>query len=303
LKDVMRILRRARGFAGIAADTVLLAGDFDGFHLGHQDLVRMARAEALRTHRRLVAIDLSPSTGARPITPFRSAMSLMAQAGIDIALPPLAVEDYSLAEVCAARPHAAFVWGRPADVESAPRLRQMVEAWDSAGISVRCFGEPHGLPAAAAIRAALAGQRPAEAAQRLGRCWSVEAHVEHGDARGRTIGFPTANMRLQDCLWPAFGTYAVRVAIPHAHGARWHGGVANFGIRPTYQTPEPRLETYIFDFDGDLYDRRIIVAFMEWLRPERKFPSLEMLIGQLTDDAAQARAILRAAPEELTVSC
>jgi riboflavin kinase/FMN adenylyltransferase len=147
------------------------------------------------------------------------------------------------------------------------------------------------------IRAALKAARPEEAARLLGRYWAVEARVEHGDARGRTFGFPTANMHLGHCLAPAFGVYAVRVDIlDNERAVGRHDGVANFGVRPMYRTPTPLLETHLFDFDGDLYGRYLSVELIAWLRPEAKFEGRDALIAQIRQDAAKARQILAAAP-------
>jgi riboflavin kinase/FMN adenylyltransferase len=143
------------------------------------------------------------------------------------------------------------------------------------------------------IRQMLKQARPEEAARLLGHPWSVEARVEHGDARGREMGFPTANMHLGHCLAPAYGVYAVRVAILEGdHAVSHHDGVANFGIRPMYQVNVPLLETHLFDFDGDLYGKYLSVELIRYIRPEAKFPSLQDLIAQIGADAVRARAIL-----------
>ena len=143
------------------------------------------------------------------------------------------------------------------------------------------------------IREALAAARPEEAAALLGRWWAVEARVEHGDKRGRTMGFPTANMHLGHCLAPSFGVYAVRVTITeNEKPVSRHDGVANFGIRPMYQVNVPLMETHLFDFDGDLYGKYLSVELIAYIRPEAKFPSLDALIAQIAADAAKARGIL-----------
>lgn len=139
------------------------------------------------------------------------------------------------------------------------------------------------------VSAALRSCRPDEAARTLGRNWSVSAPVEHGDARGRTMGFPTANMHLEDGCLLAFGVYAVRVILPDGS---CHDGVANFGIRPMYRTARPLLEAHLFDFDGDLYGQVLTVEIAVWLRGEESFSSLDALIRQIRDDAALAREIL-----------
>jgi riboflavin kinase/FMN adenylyltransferase len=143
------------------------------------------------------------------------------------------------------------------------------------------------------VREALREGRPDEAAQVLGRYWAVQAPVEHGDARGRTMGFPTANMHLDDMDFLAFGIYAVRVSIlEEGRVAERHDGVASFGIRPMYRTAKPLMEAHLFDFSGDLYGKILSVELVAWLRPEAVFSSLNALIIQIAADAAQARAIL-----------
>ncbi len=119
------------------------------------------------------------------------------------------------------------------------------------------------------------------------------AVVEHGDARGRTMGFPTANMHLPEDYPLAFGIYAVRVTILRdGKPASRHDGVANFGIRPMYRITRPLLEANLFDFDGDLYGLVLRVEFMAFLRPEASFPDLDGLIRQIHEDARQARILL-----------
>jgi riboflavin kinase/FMN adenylyltransferase len=144
------------------------------------------------------------------------------------------------------------------------------------------------------IRDALQAARPQEAASLLGHWWAVEARVEHGDGRGRTMGFPTANMHLGHCLAPAFGVYAVRVTIiDNDRPIGRHDGVANFGIRPMYQTKVPLMEAHLFDFDGDLYGKHLMVELISYLRPEAKFDGLPALIAQIGRDAGKAREILK----------
>lgn len=121
----------------------------------------------------------------------------------------------------------------------------------------------------------------------------LEGVVVHGDARGRTLGFPTANMEFSGTGLPSFGVYAVRAR----SGSLRHDGVASFGIRPMFRTAQPLLETHLFDFTGDLYGRVLSVELIAWLRPEMKFSGLESLVAQIASDAAQARTILAEAPE------
>lgn len=142
------------------------------------------------------------------------------------------------------------------------------------------------------IRSALESGDPARAAAFLGRPWSVRGAVRHGDKRGRDLGYPTANMHLaRDCKL-AFGIYAVRMRVDGA----WRDGVASFGSRPTFDDGPPKLETFLFDFSGDLYDKPVEVALVAFLRGEAKFDSPEALIEQMDADSAKARAILAGTP-------
>jgi riboflavin kinase/FMN adenylyltransferase len=135
--------------------------------------------------------------------------------------------------------------------------------------------------------------RPEEAARLLGHYWAVEARVEHGDKRGRTIGVPTANMRLVDCLHPAFGVYAVRASVLEDDKVvSRHFGVSSFGIRPMFRTQEPLLETWLFDYDGDLYGKHLSVELVAYLRPEMTLDGLDALKAQIGRDAVAARAVL-----------
>jgi riboflavin kinase/FMN adenylyltransferase len=139
------------------------------------------------------------------------------------------------------------------------------------------------------VRNHLVHAAPRRAAELLGRPWEIEGPVLEGDRRGRTIGFPTANIGLGEYLRPVYGIYAVRAAT--ADGAVYDG-VANLGIRPMWQTAEPMLEAHLFGFTGDLYGRKIRVQLIDFLRPEAKFDSVEALVAQMDRDAAAARAAL-----------
>src|SRR5215475_574146 len=142
-----------------------------------------------------------------------------------------------------------------------------------------------------AVRAALAAGDVADAALLLGYPWFVSGTVRHGDARGRELGFPTANLVLDAGCQLRHGIYAVRVAV----GGRRCGGVASFGRRPTFDNGAVLLEVFLFDFAGDLYGQSIDIAFIGWIRPELKFDGAADLIKRMNQDAREARAILAAA--------
>jgi riboflavin kinase/FMN adenylyltransferase len=145
------------------------------------------------------------------------------------------------------------------------------------------------------IRAALKAGKPDEAARLLGHWWRVEGHVAPGEKRGRELGFPTANLKLEHTLLPAFGIYAVRVHLPDG---RVFDGAASFGIRPTFALESPILEAHLFDFSGDLYGTLIAVEFIAYLRPEKKFDSIDALKAQIAADCDDAKRILSVAGEK-----
>jgi riboflavin kinase/FMN adenylyltransferase len=150
--------------------------------------------------------------------------------------------------------------------------------------------DAHGPLSASRIRRALQDGYPERATAELGRPWSIRGIVSHGDKRGRTIGFPTANLPLGRHLEPARGVYAVTVRLPDGSV---HPGAANIGRRPTVNAgPESRLEVNIFEWSGDIYGAEIAVALHAYIRPEQKFSGLEELKGQIARDVAAARGIL-----------
>ena len=166
------------------------------------------------------------------------------------------------------------------------------EAGRRLGFSVDVV-EPFGceggeLVSSSRIRAALEAGDLAEASGLLGYRWFVEGTVVGGDKRGRDLGFPTANMKLAPDCRLKHGVYAVTFRV----GGVTHMGVANWGRRPQFDDGAPVLETFVFDFSGDLYGETVDVGFVSYLRPEAKFPSLQGLIDQMHLDCAEARAVL-----------
>jgi riboflavin kinase / FMN adenylyltransferase len=143
-----------------------------------------------------------------------------------------------------------------------------------------------------AIREALAAGHVDEVADLLGYPWFVTGEVVHGDKRGRELGYPTANMRLDPACGLRHGIYAVRAGI----GGRRHDGVASFGRRPMFDVGTVLLEVHLFDFAGDLYGREIDVAFLGWIRHELVFASIDDLVRGMDEDKRRARALLARMP-------
>ena len=296
-------------------------GNFDGLHRGHALLIGRARDLARGEDRPSAVLTFEPhprsvffpATEPFRLTPFRVKERELARLGLDL----LFVQHFDLA--FAAKSAEDFIAEIILDAIGASHV---VVGWDCTfGKSRR--GTPDFLRTAGArqgfgvtvlepirgadatvyssthIRELLKAGKPREAAALLGRFWEIDGRVATGDRRGRTIGFPTANLGLGDYLRPAFGVYAVRVSGDGPDdplAGRTVDGVANLGLRPTVGGAEPRLEAHLFDTDTDLYGRHLRVALVDFIRPEQKFAGLDALKAQIAADAARARDILAAIP-------
>ncbi|WP_294173772.1 bifunctional riboflavin kinase/FAD synthetase [uncultured Sphingomonas sp.] len=288
---------------------IVALGNFDGFHLGHQAVV--GRAVARAAHERRPAIvatfDPHPVRYFKPdCPPFRLTSldqreRLFAQAGADAmlvfpfnaGLAATSAEDFVrllTSEVGAAGVVTGedFTFGarRGGNVQL---LREVGAGLGMAAEAVAPVQLDGGPVSSSRVREALKAGDMATATRLLTRPFAIEGGVLHGDKRGRELGYPTANLELGRYQRPAYGIYAVRVRLDDGSE---HAGVASLGIRPTFDPPKELLETYIFDFAGDLYGRTIEVALHDYLRSEEKFDSLDALIGQMRKDEAEARRLL-----------
>jgi riboflavin kinase/FMN adenylyltransferase len=314
----MRVCRDWRNVPAEWRGGAVALGNFDGVHRGHQALIRaageVAKAEGLphavatfEPHPRTV---FSPDAPAFRLTPFRRKIHLLQRLGVDVTYalrfrPSLyqMPADRFVAEVLVEGLGARhlvvgydFVFGhkRSGDV---PVLRTLAEQ-HGVGLTVL---EPvtHGddVCSSTIIRVDLESGRARRAAELLGHWFEVEGRVRHGFQRGRQLGFPTLNVHLPKAsLRPALGVYAVYVALRDDGRSVWRKGVANLGRRPTFDGQSIVLEVHVFDFAHDVYGRAVDVAFVEHLRPERKFDGLEALKTQIDLDGRQAREVL-AKPE------
>ena len=290
--------------------SIVALGNFDGFHLGHQAVVN--RAIALGFHERrpviVATFDPHPVRFFKPdVPPFRLTSldqreRLFAHAGADAMLvfrfdAELASMDADafVAEILARRLGVAgvvtgddfsFGKGRTGDVDLLRKLGEQYGVRAEAVAQVMIDGER---VSSGRIREALAAGDPGTATHLLTRPFAVEAVVERGDGRGHALGYPTANVSLGRYQRPAYGIYAVRVRLDDDSE---HSGVASFGVRPTFEEGEEYLETFIFDWEGDLYDRTIEIGLIAYLRPEAKFDSVEALVEQMRKDEAEARRLL-----------
>jgi riboflavin kinase/FMN adenylyltransferase len=312
----MRILRHFDDLPDYCRGAVVAIGNFDGVHLGHRALIAEARAQAEARGVPLAVLSFEPhpqeyfrpSPESFRLTPLRSKARLLADMGVDLLfaltfdrdMAHKSPQDFVRDVLIDGLRISGVVVGRDFEFgqKRAGNLATLSHMGKMEGFSVTAFDTVTACGnekiSSTLIRQMLKQARPDEAARLLGHPWSVEARVEHGDARGRTMGFPTANMHLGHRLAPAFGVYAVRVVIMDGRRtlAR-HEGVANFGVRPMYQVNVPLMETHLFDFDADLYGKYLSVELIQYIRPEAKFSSLEALIAQIAADSAKAQTILR----------
>jgi riboflavin kinase/FMN adenylyltransferase len=311
----MRLFRHESDLPADAQGAVVTLGNFDGVHLGHQAVIGRAAKIARATGRPLAVLTFEPHTKAffRPdlppfrLTPLRAKMHALEALGVDqvIALAfdeafsKISAEDFA-GKVLAERmkiSHAVaggdFRYGN----KHAGTMDSLIAAGAAHGFGVTRVDPVSAADgtvySATAIRKFIAEGDMRGAASLLGRPWEIDGHVVGGDRRGRQLGFPTANIKLDEYLRPAFGIYAVRAAIDRP-GAPWIDGVANLGIRPMWQTEEPVLEAHLFDFAEDIYGQVLRVRLIERLRAEAKFDSVEALIAQVDRDKTAAREALLA---------
>jgi len=290
---------------------VIALGNFDGFHLGHQSVVAQAAAWAQAEGRPAIVATFDPHPVrhfAPHVPPFRLTTleqreELFAAAGADAmlvfefdeALASLSGEEF-VRDLLGARLGARgvvtgedFTFGKG----RSGNVALLREVGAGGGIEARAIGPvlESGLAVSSSrIRDALKAGDCGAAARLLTRPFAVRGEVIHGDKRGRTIGFPTANIDMGQYLRPRYGIYAVTGRVL-ATGEVLNGA-ANLGIRPSFDPPREVLEPYFFDFSGDLYGQEIEVAFHHFLRPEAKFATMEALVSQMNADCAAARALL-----------
>jgi riboflavin kinase/FMN adenylyltransferase len=290
---------------------VIALGNFDGFHRGHQavagEAIRWAQAEGRPSI--IATFDPHPVRFFKPdVPPFRlttleQRQELYLAAGatamlvfhFDAELAGTSAEDF-IAQILIERfgAHGVvtggdFTFGKGAK-GNVDLLRSLGSELGLQSRIVEAVTESEEVVSSSRIRQALRDGDPQEAARLLTRPFAIRGIVEHGDKRGRTIGYPTANVTIDNYLRPKYGIYAVTGRIL-ATGQMLHGA-ANIGIRPQFEPPKELLEPHFFDFSGDLYGQEIEVAFHHFLRGEAKFDSLEALIEQMDRDCAEARRLL-----------
>jgi riboflavin kinase/FMN adenylyltransferase len=311
----MRIIRDYTYVTDADRGASAAIGNFDGVHIGHRSVIEMARSAGQRIGAPLGILTFEPHPReyfAPDAPPFR----LMGREARAHRLEKLGVErlyEINFNAVLAALSPRAFAENV---IRDGLGLRHVVVGSDF------CFGKGRagnaamlegfgremgfdvtiatllegesGQVSSTAIRAALSAGEPRAAAAMLGHWHRIDGPVIGGEQRGRTLGYPTANMSIKGLHPPKFGIYAVLVdVLDGPHKGQYHGA-ASLGVRPMFQGEEANIETFLFDFTGDLYGANLSVGLVEYLRPEATFDSLEAFIAQMDADCLRARAILAA---------
>jgi riboflavin kinase/FMN adenylyltransferase len=306
----MQRLTLAGGIPDSLKGSVVALGNFDGFHLGHQAVVSRAVARAFHERRPVVVATFDP----HPVRLFKPEVpsfrltsldqreTLFAHAGADAMLVFEFTHDLAattaeefVANLLAGRIRAAgvitgddftFGKGRTGNIETLKTLGAHAGIAAEAVAQVLVEGER---VSSGRIRDALIAGETGAATRMLSRPYAIAGVVQRGDARGRELGYPTANLELGDYLRPRYGIYAVRVTLDDGSE---HPGVASLGVRPTFEPPQELLEAHLFNFDGDLYGRTIEVALHAYIREEKKFSDVHALTAQMREDEASARRLL-----------
>jgi riboflavin kinase/FMN adenylyltransferase len=299
---------------GALKGAVLALGNFDGVHRGHRAVIGAAtsRAAALGVPAAVMTFEPHPRLFFKPDEPlFRlteegNKLRLLAANGLDgavvmtfdAALANLTADEFvdrilvGWLGVSGAVVGFNFHFGKGRG--GSPTF--LAEAGKRRGFSVDVvpvFTDGGRPVSSGPIRDALTRGHVADANEMLGYSWFVTGEVVHGDKRGRELGYPTANIRLDPSCALRHGIYAVRVGI----GGRHYDGVANFGRRPMFDTGAVLLEVFLFDFTGDLYGQTLDVAFIDWIRHELSFDTIDDLIRRMDEDSRIARAVLARAPQ------
>lgn len=289
--------------------SVVAIGNFDGVHVGHQTLLSHARSLAEKHDLDFTVLTFSPHPRQvfQPnVAPFRISCGHVKQELFKTRIKPdhlmtlefnddlrLKSADEFIDDILIDKCNAAFVivgqnfhfgHGRSGNIETLSDRKEFKT------IAADLFDVGGEVVSSSRIREHLKAAEIQQANALLGWDWVIQSEVVHGDKRGREIGYPTANMHFGDTLVPSHGVYAVKVKIEGSN--EWINGAANIGIRPMFETAMPMIETYIFDFDGDLYGQQLQIKPIQKIRDEMKFDDLDTLIEQIDEDCVLIKNIL-----------
>jgi len=311
----MRIFRHYTDLPQDARGCVVAIGNFDGIHKGHQTVINEAGSIARASGKPWAVMTFEPHPDAlfkpdcKPfrLTALRMKSHLIEALGVDDLLiqhfdfdfaglsaqsfvDEVIVKSLGASHVVAGYDFR-FGQKRQGNCETLLGLgREKGFGFTAVSQVVNEQGEVY---SSSRVRDSLRAGDVRAAATILGRSFELEGRVEYGDARGRQLGFPTANIHLHDYLRPATGVYAIRAGVDEGANTKWRDGVANFGRRPTFHAEDDViLEAHLFDFTGDLYKKHLRVQLIERLRDECKFDGLEALKSQILKDCDKAKEIL-----------
>lgn len=307
----MRVIRDWRGLSARDRGAAVALGNFDGVHRGHQKVIAQAAEAARRLGAPLGVISFEPHPR-RIFQPNEPAFRLMRPAQQARALEALGVDLFYILPFDEEMKNLTDREFAREVLHEGLGVRHVAVGFDisfgkgrtGSPATMSAYGEEFGFSVSVAaavadkegekysstgVRDALRDGRPEVAAAILGRPFAIEGPVQRGRQLGRELGFPTANVQVDDYVQPKFGVYATRTRLPDG---REVPGVANIGVNPTVGEVAPVLEVWLFDFDEDIYDQTIETDLITFLRPELKFEGLDAMVEQVMRDAAQARKIL-----------
>lgn len=314
----MRIVRHASSLPPELQGAVIALGNFDGVHRGHQWVIGTARELACALGAPLGVMTFEPhprrffNPGQPPftLTSFRLKCRLiesqqadflfvqpfdktLAQGSAQWFVDDILLGKLGIRHVVVGQDYA-FGHAREGSVGTLQSMGRRHGFGVSAVAPV--FDQTGSIISSTRIREALSAGEVDLANDLLGHPWEVEGRVEHGEARGRQLGFPTANVRLGDMQAPAIGVYAITAGIDRGLSTDWFPAVANFGRRPTFGPQDPVMEAHLLDFSGDLYGHHLRVRFHHYLREEQTFSGIDALKAQIACDIETARCLLGSVP-------
>jgi riboflavin kinase/FMN adenylyltransferase len=301
-------------------ESIVTVGVFDGLHIGHQAVIQqvLTQSEKFNLASLVLTFDppplafLAPERCPPALTTLSKKIEILDQLGVDGVVfarfdaylqqmsPDAFVQQVLLQRLHAKQVIIGYDWqfgkGRSGNAEA---LRQLGDQYQ---FSVMIVGpvQLHGMPVhSTRVREAIAGGNLNLVSDLLGRRYSIMGEIVQGDGRGRQIGFPTANIDAGNQMLPPSGVYAIQVKLE----GRMLNGVMNMGTRPTFDGEEFQIETHLFDFEQMVYGKKMEIFFIEKIRDERRFPNPEILVNQIKQDVATAKAILNQMKDGNTHYC